>query len=232
MHYYIDGYNLLFRSSQSQEELANQRLKIIHYLNEAISYLGLSITLIFDAHHQLNELQVMHFQNLEIIFTATTVSADAHILELLQYGYYPLNQITVVTSDKRLARLVKACQAHTQTIELFLGWLTKRFRNQSKSRSSPSFILASLNKTPSSSPTLVTPVAQLSSKEGTLDYYLKNFENNLQVLEQEKIDKKREKRQLQSTKKREKLASLFPAPKKESSLTEMARWLKAFEKEF
>ena len=43
MHYFIDGYNLLFRLCMDSEDLQSQREAIIHDLNKKISLIKMDV---------------------------------------------------------------------------------------------------------------------------------------------------------------------------------------------
>lgn len=200
MHYYIDGYNLMFRVLRAGDDLQKQREKIIKDLQAKIQLLALNATLVFDAHYQENEAQRFHIHPLEILFTAKGETADEAILRLLKAAPKP-EQCTVVTSDKRLAWAARRRSAKTESVEEFLEWLNKRFHNklrrlkQAKETSPP--------------PQLKKQKARQEREPGTsveesFDYYLEIFERELG--KQKPI-------------------------KKDDALSDMARWLKAFEKE-
>lgn len=119
MHYFIDGYNLLFRLSEETKTLEEARKKIIDYLVDS----KFSLTLVFDG--KRNDLpDRMHKGELEIVYTSKGQSADNYILEELSFVKNPKNY-TIVTSDKKLASLCCQMGAYSQTIDSFLALLQK-----------------------------------------------------------------------------------------------------------
>ena len=69
MHYFIDGYNLLFRTTYASEDLAFQRQQIILDLNKKIQVLNLDVTIVFDSQYHPGESERFHYNQLEIEFT-------------------------------------------------------------------------------------------------------------------------------------------------------------------
>ena len=127
MHYYIDGYNLLFRLSwsRSQGSLETTRRLLIEALDQKASLLGLTITIIFDAPLQSEELRRSHFRTIEIIFTALGQTADTCLLEIFEQTRSP-HAITLVSSDKPLQRKANALGIRSQSVEEFLKLLERR----------------------------------------------------------------------------------------------------------
>jgi predicted RNA-binding protein with PIN domain len=135
MHYYIDGYNLLFRLSRAGDELQKQRQGIIQDLETKINFIGLDATLVFDAQHYEGDSIRRHLNRLEVVFTAAGETADEYILQRLKESPNP-SQETVATSDKKLAWLSRSRHAYTQSVEDFVAWLNKRYRNKLREKSS------------------------------------------------------------------------------------------------
>ncbi len=130
MHYFIDGYNLMFRLiRESKEDLQKSREKIIISLNEKASLLNLNISLIFDAAYQVHERACVHYDALEIIFSSTGETADDLILYEIEHSVAPHQEI-VVTSDKQLARKVKSLSAKAETVETFISSLNRLYYNK------------------------------------------------------------------------------------------------------
>ena len=129
MHYYIDGYNLLFRALGQEDALQTRRKRFLEALQEKISLLGLSVTVIFDSYYQDEEETRSGYGELEIIFTSTGETADACILKHVTAN--PRKAI-VITSDKHLARQAQYIGAKTESAEEFIAWLNKRFQNRLK----------------------------------------------------------------------------------------------------
>src|ERR1700722_447984 len=104
MHYFIDGYNLLFRVVRAliDEDLQQQREKIIADLSHKISLLNIDATIIFDSYYQKGLRERSFSQSLEVLFTDEGETADECILDELKKCPHPRNEM-VVTSDKKLA---------------------------------------------------------------------------------------------------------------------------------
>lgn len=119
MHYFIDGYNLLFRLSAETKTLEEARNRIIDSLLET----KFALTLVFDG--KKSDLpHRAHRGSLEIVYTSNEQSADGYILEEISCVKNP-KVYTVVTSDKKLASLCCQIGAYAQTIESFLALLKK-----------------------------------------------------------------------------------------------------------
>ncbi|WP_059360255.1 NYN domain-containing protein [Parachlamydia acanthamoebae] len=179
MHYFIDGYNLMFRVLRVGDNLALQREKIIEDLHSKIAALNLNVTLVFDAQYQLGETSRTHYKQLEIIFSSTGETADEFIISELKIRKSPF-QCTVVTSDKKLAWLSRLQAAKTETVEEFIGWLNKRYANRGRRRILPRLQLEKKQITPPKKvPTEPLPAVQA---EDCFSYYLNAFQKNLEKL--------------------------------------------------
>lgn len=232
MHYYIDGYNMLFRVMSRQGlNLRSQRENIIYELDKKITLIKLDVSLVFDATFQIGERSRSHFHSLEILFTAAGETADDFILDELKNSLNPEHE-TVVTSDKDLAWRARLRSAHTQSVEDFLIWLNKCYKNKLKSSSSTPKIKSPLpfskkTEIPSSTP---SPTFTKFGTETPINYE-QIFEEKFQELskqeaEQKKPVKKQPKPVPRRAKKKRFLEERPSAPK---AATEMERWLKAFE---
>lgn len=131
MHYFIDGYNLLFRRLRAGGELQIQREFIIRELDECASFLELDITIVFDSQHQYGLGTRTHYHHIEICFTDEGETADDYILKALK-RVAKSQQETVITSDKRLAWQVRRRLAKTESVEQFLKWVIKRSQNKTR----------------------------------------------------------------------------------------------------
>ena len=126
MHYWIDGYNLLFRLSTVKGTLEKKRQDLILELNEQAKTLNLQTTVVFDSSDKGRVLDTRsHYDALEIIYTTSKKTADDSILDSVEFSSYP-EDICVVTCDKDLARKAKALKANTLSLEDFFKLLTKR----------------------------------------------------------------------------------------------------------
>jgi predicted RNA-binding protein with PIN domain len=122
MHYFIDGYNLLFRIAEKKQSLETMRIDLVRFL----SRFSLDLTVVFDgsSDHRL-ETTRGHIGDLEIVYTSEYQSADAYIIQTLILAPHPRHH-TVVTSDTSLARQCSQIGSHTITIEAFIAQLGKR----------------------------------------------------------------------------------------------------------
>lgn len=219
MHYFVDGYNLLFRVLRQDGNLQIQRQLIIHDLNIKMQLLHLDITIVFDATYQFGESRRSHFDCLEIIYTAKGETADDYILNALTSSSQP-TQETVVTSDKKLAASARQRLAKTETVETFIALINQRFHNKKQ-----------LTKKPSKSPSIKHPLPSIhtaaktepsvqTSIEECFQYYLEIFEK--QFDESSKSTKG-------PSKVRSRKANLT---QNTESASNMQRWLKIFEDTF
>lgn len=133
MHYYIDGYNFLFKIYEEVDPLKEKREEIIADLQEKLVSLGMKMTIVFDSLHTQGAFFPTRFTKscLEIIYTPSKQSADQYLLEMLQCSKN--NGIkTIVTSDRFLAKQAKILGAQTVSIAAFLKLLLKKEENQFK----------------------------------------------------------------------------------------------------
>jgi hypothetical protein len=129
MHYYVDGYNLIFRTLAAGESLQQRRELLISELNTKIELLKLLTTVVFDSHYQKNEATLHHYRSLEIIYTNEKETADDYIIKALKHESNK-KRVTVVTSDQHLAWRARREGANTESAEEYLAWLQRRYRNK------------------------------------------------------------------------------------------------------
>lgn len=135
MHYYIDGYNFLFRVSKKKLPLEKKRDLILITLNEELEKLRLNTTIVFDSSDGLRDHASRgHLDALEIVYTTKNESADEYIFKAIENAAHPQNE-TVVTSDRELAGKCKQLRAKILSIEQFLSFIKKK--KDQKRRSSP-----------------------------------------------------------------------------------------------
>jgi predicted RNA-binding protein with PIN domain len=224
MHYYIDGYNLLFRQVHAHDHLQNSRELLIQEINKKAALLNLDITIVFDSTFQISSGSRTHFQNLEILFTDHGETADELILSLLKNAKHPAQE-TVVTSDRRLAAEARRSQAHTENVDSFIQRINKVYKKKLNKISSLSKEIKPADPTPiGSSP---APSTALSPKDQN-DYESIFEANYKELIKNEPV--KPPKEALTSPKKMRRKnpfqgdpSSAIEAP------TQMERWLKAFE---
>lgn len=228
MLYYIDGYNLMFRILRVSDDLQAQREQIIHDLSIKIELLSIEAILVFDSQHQVGPGSCSHFKQLEIRFTEGGETADEYILKAVKRADNPQN-ITVITSDKKLAWLSRRRSAKTETVEEFITWLNKRYRNKLRHQKSPQnkaveMQMAKLHEPPAkkeiSPPT--APISTVAAEE-CFDFYLTQFEAASVLLEE--TPKKPSKKPVkgQKTKKN--------SQENDQNESFVATWFKVFERD-
>jgi predicted RNA-binding protein with PIN domain len=223
MHYYIDGYNLLFRLLKAGDEVRKQREQITVDIEKMVSLLDLDVTLVFDSHYQEDENIKSHFKSLEIIFTAKGESADDFILQELKESKSPA-QHTVVTSDKKLARLCQLCLGNTESVNEFLSWINKRYKNklrQKRQPVTPPPLIKRIQAPKKIEPTL--PKTR-DSAENCFNFYLEIFEREMQVFEAQKTPPSKLQKELKKIKVKKRKIT-----KEEEYLSDAERWQKVFE---
>lgn len=236
MHYFIDGYNMLFRIIHGDGNLQSQRETFILDLNKKISVLKLDVSIVFDATCQIGERSRSHYDSLEILYTGEGETADEYILDELK-NTLDAQQQTIVTSDKKLAWLARLRGAHTEAVEEFISRLNRIYRNKLKQnrfdqarKSSPKV----LNSPPKKESEVLIPPLN-SPLESCIDYYTQTFEAEYQQIlkeeKKEKLNKKKKEPENKLTKKARHLRDPFqpPQPSQKAEVSDMERWLKIFE---
>jgi uncharacterized protein len=206
----------MFRVLRAGDDLQAQREQIIQDLRQKIRFLSLDVTIVFDAQYREGESTRSHHNPLEIQFTGKGETADDQIIAELKRVKNPLLH-TVVTSDKKLAWLARRRGAKTETVEEFIAWLNKRYKNKLNQKTPPPAQITPLPKKPKESSEDKIP-SQSSSAEECFDFYLKQFEKEVQ----ESLPPKKTK-PAEPKKRKKKLEQNAP-----DGLTDMERWLKAF----
>jgi predicted RNA-binding protein with PIN domain len=257
MHYFIDGYNLLFRLLHGSGDLQSQREAIIYDLNKKISLIKLDVSIVFDAAFQIGERTRSHYEALEILFTAAGETADEYILDEIKNNPDPRQEI-VVTSDKALAWRARSCAAHTESVEEFMFWLNRAYKNKIRqvkkekhkreSAAAPATQTLPIHRPsppgPRSFPHPSTPRSLIPPKDAPLeaysDYYMQVFESEWkEILQKEELRKKQmtassatQKRPPRKPKLRRDPLATPPTTEatEEKAATEMERWLKIFER--
>jgi len=127
MHYFIDGYNLLFHFYEEADPLERTRQDLLEYLQEHLIASNLNLTIVFDSHHVKNKDIPTRFdvERLEVIYTPSKQTADNYILEALASKKHNSRE-TVVTSDKGLMLHAKNLGAKVIAVEVFLDKLLSR----------------------------------------------------------------------------------------------------------
>lgn len=126
MFYYIDGYNFIFTLTDTKKPLLHQRKSLVSFLQKKFSKLSLQGMLVFDGSHcRLVESGLSYASPLEIAYTPKGQTADAYILEKLEWDKKK-KASTVVSNDKHLCREARSLGAKTQSNEAFLRYLEKK----------------------------------------------------------------------------------------------------------
>ncbi len=126
MHYWIDGYNLLFRITKNYREMKQNERKLLSALNQAIILLKYHATAVFDGREKdPPEALRRNFDALALIYTPHNQTADDYILEAVADSANPTKE-TVVSSDYELLSKAKQRGANILTIEEFLSRLVKK----------------------------------------------------------------------------------------------------------
>lgn len=244
MHYYIDGYNLLFRLVHDDEDLQSRREAIIYDLNQKISLVKIDASIVFDSTSQMGGRTQSHYHELEILFTAEGETADEYILDEIKNAPHPEQEI-VVTSDKKLAWRARHRSAHTESVEEFILWLNRAYKNKirelnKEKKIEPKAGSRTSSPTPSSPLPPKTPSKSLvlpkdAPLEAYADYYQQIFESEwLDILKEEKEREATsnvsspQKRPPRKPKKKQDPFAPHQTPE-EKAATEMERWLKIFE---
>lgn len=174
MHYYVDGYNLLFRLAGARgESLQILRQQVIFDLNEMVRAIGINLTLVFDSPNK--ERKRTYYQTLEIIYTDEEETADDLIL--LELSRRNTRHEIVITSDKFLALQARSLGAKTQSVEEFAAWINQRYQNKQNETLKPKKTSLEAKR----KPVTVTEIPpEKPPQEGSLEFYLKHFESQYQ----------------------------------------------------
>jgi len=230
MHYYIDGYNLLFRTARAGDDLQTQRQYIIEELNTMLQVAEIDATVVFDAQYQPGESARSHYKHLMIQFTAIGETADELILDELKRTLKP-RQETVVTSDKKLAWLARRLSAKTESVEEFMGWVNKRYKNKLRQQKEPLKRKGALaNAAPvvkmplkGQSSRLTKEISKHASAAECFDFYLERFQESFSKIEKENVKvKKADKKPLKPRIKKTK--------READTRSDMERWQDVFER--
>ena len=130
MHYWIDGYNLLFHLPKTEDSFEEKRRILIFKINEQIKKFSLTATVVFDASDPSQNFDTRsHYDSLEIIYTHPKKSADDAILEAIELSKNP-SLLCVVSSDKGLCLKAKALGSNTLSLPEFLHFLSKKHKRK------------------------------------------------------------------------------------------------------
>lgn len=226
MHYYIDGYNLLFRIMPYDDSLKRQREQLIDDVGNKIVALNIDVTFVFDAQYQDGDTSRTYFKQCHIIFSSRGETADEAILAEIKAEQFP-KQHVVVTSDKKLAWFARRCSAKTESVEEFISWLNKRYKNHLLRQKKGQILKPNFPPPPASIKTVAKPKPVLPSPEALpeqcVDYYLECF---TKMLDSAPVKKKSQKTKSSKTKKSKK--SFEDEPAEEKGVNDFDRWLGIF----
>ena len=136
MHYYVDGYNFLFRIFEKIDPLEKKRNQLINLLNEELKFLKGRCSLVFDSSEQIRDCpQCAFLENLEVIYTPRGLTADNYIIELVEHSRTP-KAITIVTSDNGLGRQCRHLGSLVMTIEAFIIFILKKTKKSEDTKPS------------------------------------------------------------------------------------------------
>lgn len=223
----------MFRLGRDEDTLTKQRQQIIEELNTKLHLLNLEVTLVFDSQYQLGESSRSHFRHLEILFSAYAETADNCILDEIKAENNP-QQVVVVTSDKKLAWFARRCSAKTESVEHFMDWVNRRYKNKMRqlkegvktSKSTPAKAKVKEPPQPPKKPALPTAATSLDE---CYDFYLEQFQRRFEELPK-RPPKKHPTLQDLPKKSKKKKTKENSAPQSDSSLDDMTRWLQIFER--
>lgn len=235
MHYYIDGYNMLFRYALAKRDFQTERENLINELNQKITLLNWDVSIVFDGTFRQGGRSKAHLEMLEILYSAQGETADEYIVDAISQSPHPQREI-VVTNDKILASHVRHFSAKVESVDLFMQHLNrsyyKKLNHPVKPKLLPPKPPASTSITPKPAIALVIPPPQFKVEhEREIDYYQRIFETEYQILNEQHEKQRLAKKPAKKIKKAKKPHNLFyEAPYKPAKeVTEMERWRKAFE---
>ncbi|MBM3207315.1 MAG: hypothetical protein FJZ57_01745 [Chlamydiae bacterium] len=131
MHYYIDGYNWLFRTPKSRKSFEEKRREFIKNIHTLVEGRTCLVTIVFDSSDPSRDLcSKGNYDFLEIVFTPKKQTADQYIESAVENATKP-RLITVVTLDRELQQKCMLRGANIVTMEEFFDIFTK---NKNKSR--------------------------------------------------------------------------------------------------
>jgi hypothetical protein len=131
VHYFIDGYNLLFSHAWNypSDNLGEMRQALIEELNTIASLLHVPMTIVFDAALQEDSMRRAHSEALEIIFSGHGESADDLLVDLIERAH-EREKIILVTRDRSLARRAQAFRIEVEDVVTFLKQIKARVRKK------------------------------------------------------------------------------------------------------
>lgn len=218
MLYYIDGYNIIFRTLTAGDTLKDRRDLLIKEISDKTELLKLNTVLVFDSQHQSTEATRNHFKNLEIHYTNEGETADDYIVNQIKNAP-DKKTITVVTSDLKLAWRIRRENALTLTAEEYLNSLRRRYKNKCEQiREELAAPPPQKIELPKLIPEPTQPKKEFKPKqEANVEYYLEKFGAEEKEQEGKKEGGKR------------KGGKLNPSPEVKKYESDFDRWLREFQ---
>lgn len=137
MHYYVDGYNLIFSLIESKESLQTLRQKVVRMLQKRFALLNLEGTLVFDGSHRRGEESGLSYPSpLIVAYTPKGQSADEYIVERIGCSKNP-KLATVVTNDKGLILHAASLGAKSLSNGEFIRWLKGKSKKKKSAEIEP-----------------------------------------------------------------------------------------------
>lgn len=136
--YIIDGYNFLFQIHSFDGTLEQGRETLLSFLESASNQKKLQITIIFDGADLSPYPHHKSYGTLNIVYSPAYMTADDYILEELSSMDKP-HIVTLVTSDKQLAKKARALKAKSVTIDHFLNEVIQKKIKVVRSKQEPKF---------------------------------------------------------------------------------------------
>jgi predicted RNA-binding protein with PIN domain len=158
MHYYLDGYNILFSIHDEETSFNGARDQLILQLSAIATTRNHPITVVFDAGCQDGIISRRSCKDLEIIFSSEGQDADSCLIELMEAEPFPA-RTTLVSSDRFLCKRAREHSIKTMTSETFLLKL-QQWEHKSLAQTEKSELLG-------------------DAKTPFFDYYLEEFEKRL-----------------------------------------------------
>jgi predicted RNA-binding protein with PIN domain len=119
VHFYLDGYNILFSQGGYKHSLETAREDLIGQISRFAACRKHPVTIVFDAGLQIDSLSRRQAGQLEVIYSPEGEDADTCLVDLLQHLPNP-KRATLVSSDRLLKKKASETGARTMTTEKFL----------------------------------------------------------------------------------------------------------------
>lgn len=114
----IDGHNLIGRLPALSLQDPHDEEKLVRLLKSYRARTGKKVTVVFDPGEAFHLAQTRRFGEIEVVFAPHGSTADAVIAKRVRSSRNPRGWL-VVTSDQRLAEIVRGHGARVQSAEEF-----------------------------------------------------------------------------------------------------------------